>query len=267
MSQSTSIQKWGSWTDEEADKDRKELESKGNFFKIQKPRTQLRFLPPRKGLSNPMVKTYQHFVDLVPNDKRTTVIFNCPRRMSGGKRACPLCAQAERKKATGRQADKERAYELFPKLRVYSAIIDRADEDKGVQIYPFGKTIMDKLLNLREDGDFTHPINGYDIQIIKKGSTKNDTEYDAKMARNASPLTDDAELLDEWLDALPDLVQYAFVPSDDEIREKMDQAFAAGDEEEEEEAPANTNRRAGAGKSRAIDTTGEEVEDEDLWSR
>ncbi len=283
MSEATSIQKWGSYDQEEAERDKKETETKGVFFKVTKEKTTLRFLPPRRGVKNPFVKTYQHYTNLVEGNDKTRVIFNCPRKMMN--QPCPVCAMAERKRATGREDDRERAYDLFPKLRVYAAVIDRSDPDKGVQIYPIGKKIFSALVAIREDGeDFTHPINGFDIAILKKGSKKTDTEYTVKAYRKDSPLSEDPEQFNEWIDALPDLTTYAYVPNAAELQAKLEAAQDAADaEDDEDEAPARRSgredrggrrsggggreeRMASRGRERPIDTKGETVaDDKDVW--
>lgn len=279
MSEATSIQKWGSYDADEAERDKKEIETKGKFFKVSKEKTSLRFLPPRQGQRNPFVKTYQHFVDLVEGDERTKVIFNCPRKMMN--QGCPVCAQAEKKRATGREDDRDRAYELFPKLRVYAAVVDRGDEDEGVQIFPFGKKIMSALTAIREDGDFTNPVEGFDIAILKKGSKKNDTEYTVKAYRKNSALSDDAEQFNEWIDAIPDLAPYAYVPNQKELEEKLQAALDAADSLDEaprgrsaggrpnggrEERGRSSGReeRGRGGRERPIETTGTTVES-DVW--
>lgn len=269
MAEANSIQKWGSYAPEEAERDKKETESKGKFFKVTKEKTTLRFLPPRQGVRNPFIKTYQHFVNVVDGDDRTNVIMNCPRKMQNAH--CPLCAMADKKQATGRADDRNRAYELFPKLRVYAAVVDRSDPDKGVQIFPFGKKIMTALLSIREDGDFTNPIEGFDIAILKKGSKKTDTEYTVKAFRKNSSLSDDPEQFNEWIDALPDLVQYAYVPNREEVDAKLQAAYDAADGAEGGDTrSSNGNGRrmtdggARGGRERPIDTKGETVAD-DVW--
>jgi hypothetical protein len=246
----TNIQKWGSYEVEEAEEDRKETERKGNFFKVKKPKVQLRFLPPKRG-GKTFIKTWQHYTEIVPGDKRTQVIVNCPKRMK--KERCPLCEMADKKFSTGSKADQERGYDLKAKLRVYAAVVDRDDEDKGVQTYPFGQTIFDALISIRDDTDFVHPVNGCDIIIRKKGSTRNDTEYMVSAARSNSPIHEDSKLMDEWFEALPDLVRNAFVPSYAEIQKTIDDAFAKSEEPDEggDEDRGRGSRRGGGRNGRS----------------
>jgi hypothetical protein len=278
----TSLQTWGTWDEEEAEKDKREADSGGNFFKITEPKVYLRFLPPRKGVKNPFLLTWQHYVELVPKNEKTLVKFNCPRKMSKGAQ-CPLCQLAERKKATGKESDRNRAYELFPRMRVYSGIVNRREMGKGAQIFPMGKKIFQQLLNLREDGNFTCPVKGFDVMITKKGSTKNDTEYLVKGSRNNTPLSDDPDELKDLIKSLPDLSAYATVPTADEIKELMQAALDAADSDDDDgggrgfagerlpnpdQSGRNTSgRRSGRGEQGYIDTRGEPMpaDSDDVW--
>jgi uncharacterized membrane protein YgcG len=147
------------------------------------------------------------------------------------KQACPLCAMAQKKFNTGKESDKKRGYELRAKMRIYAAIVDRADEDKGVQTFPFGQQIFEQLTNIRDDGDFTHPTEGFDITIFRKGTGQKDTEYDVKPSRKESPMHEDAAMMDEWFEQLPDLLSNAHVPSTQEVVDKIQEAADRADEE------------------------------------
>ena len=95
---------------------------------------------------------------------------------------------------TGNRTDRDAAYDLFPKLRVFANVLNRATPDTGPVILAFGKTIYDALMALRLDedsgGDFTHPDTGFDITIERKGTGKMDTEYTVRPARRSTALTD-----------------------------------------------------------------------------
>jgi hypothetical protein len=62
----------------------------------------------------------------------------------------------------------ELAKKLYPKMRVYAPIIVRGEEDKGVQIWGFGKMVYQSLLNIMLDedyGDITDPLEGRDVKV------------------------------------------------------------------------------------------------------
>ena len=47
----------------------------------------------------------------------------------------------------GSKESYELAKKLYPSMRCYAAVIVRGEEDKGVQIWSFGKTVYQTLLN------------------------------------------------------------------------------------------------------------------------
>lgn len=190
----------------------------GQFMKLEVGRNVVRFLPPPVGRKSPFVTTYQHFMDLP--GREGPVVFNCPRMME--RRPCPACAKGDRLRATGNPKDAEAARDFWASRRVFAAVIDRNDEDSGPKVLGFGKTVHEALVAIRRDddagGDFTHPVDGFDIIIERTGTGKNDTRYKVFPARKSSHLGDRAE---EWIAQQPDLRQLARVPSLEEIKAQV----------------------------------------------
>lgn len=190
--------------------------SKGNAdrWKPKAGQNVIRFLPPMEGKTSPFVVTYQHWVTTPDGSRRP---LNCARMMA--KARCAACEKMEALQKTGNAADYDAANGWKSKLNVMANIIDREDEAKGVQIYSFGKTVLDKLVAIRKDaragGDFTDTEDGFDIILSKKGEGMK-TEYDAMASRNSTPLSDDPEQAGLWLDGQYDLDRYKSVPSYDE---------------------------------------------------
>lgn len=256
------IQKWGSYEVDAAEAEQQELDKLGSstFMKLKVGRNVIRILPPKVGQRSPFVMTFQHVINRPGQDKPLS--FNCPRMMA--KEPCPVCQRAEKMKSSGRDADYKAASALFPRLRVYCNVIDRSNPEAGPKVLAIGKTIHSDLVALRNDqdagGDFTHPENGFDIIIKRTGTTKNDTGYDVKPARNESPL---GNL--EWIEMQENLARYAVVPSIDDIRKLL--AGDDDDDDDDEEAAALPPARARAPRAArrriddVIDTDGEDVED------
>ena len=100
--------------------------------------------------------------------------------------------------------DRKMANSLRPKMRSYSAVIVRGEEDKGVQVWSYGKMVYDRLLSFIVDpevGDITDVDNGWDLKVTiseVKGKTFNDTVVD--VARKQSALTKDEAQKEKWLD-------------------------------------------------------------------
>lgn len=214
------IVKHGSFDIEAALADAAEA-SKGNadFFKPKAGQNVLRFLPPPVGKNSPFAVTYQHWVTL-PDGSRSPL--NCSRMMA--KQRCPACERVDEMLRSGNETDFKAANDAKAKLRVFANIIDRDDESKGVQVFGFGKTILDALVAIRKDarsgGDFTDAEDGFDLVITKKGEGQR-TEYSVLPSRDSTPLHEDAEQAEGWLDNQYDLDKYRYVPSYEEAYAKL----------------------------------------------
>jgi hypothetical protein len=111
--------------------------------------------------------------------------------------------------ASGKPDDRTLAKKLMPKRRSYSPLIVRGQEDKGVQVWSFGKIVYQRLLGflLDEDlGDILDPQTGFDLKVTlskQPGKQFNDTVVDCKP--RSSKLHDDPKQALALLDAVPNL--------------------------------------------------------------
>lgn len=123
--------------------------------------------------------------------------------------------------STGKQEDRELAKKLQPKMRCYAPVVVRGEEDKGVQVWAFGKIVYQRLLSFfldEEVGDILSPTEGFDLKVnITKlpGKQFNDTTIDP--ARRPSKLHEDAEVSKKWLDAVPNINDMYKLKSKEEI--------------------------------------------------
>lgn len=105
--------------------------------------------------------------------------------------------------STKKDDDRNLAKTLMPKMRVYSAIIVRGQEEAGVQIWSYGKQTYQDMLNILTDddyGDITDVEEGFDLKVnISKDPKKNFNDTRITPARKSSPLTEDATLKEKWL--------------------------------------------------------------------
>lgn len=172
--QGGAIVEYGSYDMDAAQHERAELEKGGtDFYEFEVGENQIRIPPPMKGKKTPFTVTFRHVIQF--GDKK--VFFNCPRKMAN--LPCPACENADKLYKSGNPADNERAKEWFSKRQVLANVIPRKG-DPRVEVARLGKTIYDACISLRENpnfGDFTHPEEGYDILVKRKGKGKNDTEY------------------------------------------------------------------------------------------
>ena len=226
----SNLTKWGDWSDEGAKADAAITKTGSkSYLKLAEGDNVLRFLPPKPGKPTPLASTFSHYMEM-PDGRKFS--FNCPRMMA--RKACPVCAKGDQLKASRSLADQKLAGRMFPRLRVYANVIDRNAEEMGVQIFAFGKTIMDDLTairqNARKGGNFTHPETGRDIIITRTGKSQQDTRYGVNPDVQSSPLHSDQAQMFAWLDAAYDLDSFMSVLDDDALRAKL-----RGDEPPREE--------------------------------
>ena len=103
----------------------------------------------------------------------------------------------------------ELAKKLYPKMRTYAPVIIRGEEDKGVQLWGFGKTVYQTLLGLMLDedyGDITDPMAGRDIKVVcSKQPGKKWAMTEVRPRGKQSSLSSDADQAQTWLENIPNL--------------------------------------------------------------
>ena len=97
------------------------------------------------------------------------------------------------------------AGKLTPKVRVFAPIVVRGEEDMGVRLWGFGKTIFKALLSLAEDedvGDYTDVINGFDLVVEQvPGNPYPDTTV--RIKPKMSPASENTSQVEGWLKEQP----------------------------------------------------------------
>jgi hypothetical protein len=133
----------------------------------------------------------------------------------------PIQELIDKLRNEGTKESYEMAKKLYPKMRVYAPVIVRGEEDKGVQVWSFGKLVYQALLSLMMDedyGDITDIKDGTDITVTcskAPGQQWMKTEVLAK--RKSSALSTDKDLVKEWTTNIPDLTSMFPVKSYDEL--------------------------------------------------
>jgi hypothetical protein len=168
------------------------------LFKPREGKNKVRILPP--GWPNANHYGYEIFVNYgVGVDEQQYLSLSAMKNEPD-----PL---AEARKQAEKQGNKALADSLKPTKRVLFYIIDRMAEDEGVQLWAAPWTVDKSFASLaidEESGAVTmvdHPEEGYDITFYKEG-TGLATKYPAermRIGRDATPLSEDQELADEWL--------------------------------------------------------------------
>ena len=115
----------------------------------------------------------------------------------------------------------ELAKKLYPKMRSYALVVVRGEEEKGVRIWSFGKTVYQDLLNIMLDedyGDITDPLEGRDVKVecVKQPGRKW-AMTSVRPRPKSTPLSEDSAKAKEWLDSTPDLDEMYSCKSYDEL--------------------------------------------------
>ena len=156
--------------------------------------------------------------------------------------------------STGKPEDRNLAKQLQPKMRAYMPVIVRGQEDKGVQVWSFGKMVYQRLLGFftEEDvGDILDPLEGFDLKVMisqAAGKQYMDTTVDA--ARRSSKLCDDADVAKKWLDGIPNIDDMYRQKSVQEIEQVLNTWLATG----------NTDEVSDEGSSRGHDRPKDELD-------
>lgn len=112
-------------------------------------------------------------------------------------------------RAEGTKDSYELAKKLYPKMRCYAAVVVRGEEEKGVQIWGFGKQVYQALLGIMLDedyGDITDPEGGRDVKVkCYKPQGKKFAETEVMPRGKASALSPNSATAKQWLDNIPDV--------------------------------------------------------------
>jgi len=208
----------------------------------------------------------------------------CPKFTSRGKLNCPVCEIVDQLYQAGNTASKAFAGQIRVQKKYWMNVIARADDKVGPKIYTPGVLVFRQLMSLIQDpdyGDITDVEDGYDIKIERKGKGKTDTDYQARAAKNSSPLSDDPDKVEEWLNAAKD-VSYVEVSTNPDADAELAEGHAvfvlpykrlekeldldnlaletdAEEDEDEEEDERPATRKA----SRKVEEASEDDEEED----
>ena len=133
------------------------------------------------------------------------------------------------------------AKKLDAKTRIFAPVVVRGEEDKGVRLWQFGKTVYEELLALAVDeeiGDYTDIVNGRDLTVETVGPESTGTPYNKSSVRvrlKTSPLSEDASLVEKWCNEQPNpkdglFKRYSF----DEMKSALEKWLSPEDESEDD---------------------------------
>ena len=135
-------------------------------------------------------------------------------------------------KEEGTKESYEMAKKLYPKMRTYAAIVVRGQEDEGVKLWAFGKTVYQSLLNIMLDpdyGDITDVHEGHDLRVTcTKQPGRQFAMTDVMPRPKSTPLGTKGKIK-EWTSNIPNLDDMFTLKSYEQL-ENIINAWLTGDE-------------------------------------
>lgn len=111
----------------------------------------------------------------------------------------------------GSEEDKEAVKKIAPKVKRFVQVVKRGEEGLGVRLWELNKTNYDALLAILSDedefGDVTDLVEGRDIVLVGanesltlNGKTTNYIAVNMNASGKVTPLSKDADQVEEWLE-------------------------------------------------------------------
>jgi len=149
---------------------------------------------------------------------------------------------------------------LYPKMRAYAPVVVRGEEDKGTQLWSFGKRVYQDLLSIMLDpdyGDITDPSEGRDVKVtISKQPGQNWATTTVMPRGKTTNLSEDDATATSLLDNLPDLEDLYTLESYEEIEKKVNDWLNGESASDGTSQTNTTNNNSSATTTTTSTTTG-----------
>lgn len=194
----------------------------------QEGKYQIRFVPSLLNKNNPFQEIYMHYgVGKYP------IVA-----LSNWGEQDPIVDFTKKLRTTSDSENWRLAKKLDPKLRVFAPVIVRGEEDKGVRLFEFSKTIYMELLSIADDedyGDFTDVSEGFDF-IVNASKVQDRPGFGLSLRPKPkqTPLSEDANQVNTWLNTQPLLLEERYKYTYDKLKDEL-QNFISGNEGSEGE--------------------------------
>jgi len=188
---------------------------------------QIRFVPSKLNKDNPFQEIFMHYgVGKFPIVALTNWGEDDP------------IVEFSKKLRTSSDSENWRlAKQLDPKMRVFAPVIVRGEEEKGVRLFEFSKTLYMELLSVADDedyGDFTDINQGFDFVVTAtKVQDRPGFGLSLRPKPKQTPLSDNADTIKTWLENQPLLLEERYKYTYDKLKEEL-QTFITGGEEQED---------------------------------
>ena len=204
----------------------KNTEKKDYTLVYWKPRQegkyQIRFVPSKLNKNNPFQEVFMHYgVGKYP----IVALTNWGEKD-------PVVDFTKKLRTTSDSENWRLAKKLDPKMRVFAPVIVRGEEEKGVRLFEFSKTLYLELLSVADDedyGDFTDVSEGFDFVVTAtKVQDRPGFQLGLRPKPKQTPLSGDASQITTWLENQPVLLEERYKYTYDKLKEEL-QSFLTED--------------------------------------
>jgi hypothetical protein len=172
------------------------------FWKPQVGNYTIRIVPAKANKQNPFKEVYFHY-----GFAKGPVLA-----LNNWGEADPIMEFAAKLRQSKDRDNWALAKKLDPKMRVFVPVVVRGEEHLGVRLWEFGKEVYKSLLGFAADedyGDFTDIQDGFDFKIdavAAEVAGRKVVSCTLRPRPKASPISDDANLVNKWLEEQPDIM-------------------------------------------------------------
>ena len=230
----------------------KQTEKKDYTLVYWKPKAegkyQIRFVPSKINKDNPFQEVFMHYgVGKYP----IVALTNWGEDD-------PIVEFSKKLRKSSESENWRLAKQLDPKMRVFAPVIVRGEENKGVRLFEFSKTIYMELLSIADDedyGDFTDVAQGFDFVVnASKVQDRPGFALSLRPKPKQTPLSSDASQITTWLENQPILLEERYKYTYEKLKEELQNFISGGEEKEddiisepavafESEAPAKEEKK------------------------
>lgn len=187
---------------------------------------QIRFVPSKLNKDNPFQEIFMHY-----GIGKFPIVA-----LTNWGETDPVVEFSKKLRTSSDSENWRLAKQLDPKMRVFAPVIVRGEEEKGVRLFEFSKTLYMELLSVADDedyGDFTDINQGFDFVVTAtKVQDRPGFGLSLRPKPKQTPISEDADQVKTWLENQPILLEERFKYTYDKLKEEL-QTFISGGEETE----------------------------------
>lgn len=201
------------------------------YWKPKAGKYQIRFVPSKLNKDNPFQEIFVHY---------GFAKFPIFALTNWGEKD-PIVEFSKKLRQSNDREDWSVAKQIEPKMRIYAPVIVRGEEDKGVRLWEFGKNIYLQLLGMADDedyGDYTDVSEGRDFtveMVMGDVGGRQGLKPTLRIKPKQTPLSQDADDIDKWLDNQPDILEIQYKMEFDQMKEVLRKWLSPEDSEKEDE--------------------------------